>query len=73
MLVAECLVCQQNKVENIMTPSILQPLNIPCQCWEEVSMYFIIGLSKSKGNNAIMVVIYRLTMYAHFCAICYPF
>jgi hypothetical protein len=29
--VAECLVCQQNKVEKIKTPSILQPLSIPSQ------------------------------------------
>ena len=45
--VAECLVCQQNKVEMVKTPGILQPLNIPSQHWEEVSMDFIIGLPKS--------------------------
>jgi hypothetical protein len=31
--VAECLVCQQNKVETIKTPSLLQPLAIPSQRW----------------------------------------
>jgi hypothetical protein len=39
--VAECLVCQQNKVETIKTPCLLQPLSIPSQRWEEVSMDFI--------------------------------
>jgi hypothetical protein len=39
--VAECLVCQQNKVETIKTPGLLQPLAIPSQRWEEVSMDFI--------------------------------
>jgi hypothetical protein len=34
--VAECLVCQQNKVETIKTPGLLQPLSIPSQRWEEV-------------------------------------
>jgi hypothetical protein len=39
--VAECLVFQQNKVETIKTPCLLQPLAIPSQHWEEVSMDFI--------------------------------
>ena len=43
----ECLVCQQNKVEMVKTLSLLQPLNIPSQRWEEVLMDFIIGLPKS--------------------------
>ena len=47
---AECLVFQQNKVETIKTPGLLQPLSIPSQHWEEVSMDFIIGLPKSEGE-----------------------
>ena len=31
--VAKCLVFQQNKVETIKTPSLLQPLSIPSQRW----------------------------------------
>ena len=61
MFVAECLVCQQNKVETIKTPGLLQPLAIPSQCWDEVSMDFITGLSKSEGKSVIMVIVYRLT------------
>jgi len=71
--VAECLVCQQNKVETIKTPGLLQPLSIPSQRWEEVSMDFIIGLTKSEGKSVIMVVVDRLTKYAHFCALSHPF
>jgi len=71
--VAECLVCQQNKVETIKTPGILQPLSIPFQRWEEVSMDIIIGLPKPKGKSVIMVVVDRLTKYAHFCALSHPF
>ena len=69
--VAECLVFQQNKFETIKTLGLLQPLSIPGQCWEEVSMDFIIGLAKSEGKSVIMVVVKRLTKYAHFCAISY--
>jgi hypothetical protein len=71
--VAECLVCQQNKVETIKTAGLLQPLAIPSQRWEEVSMDFIIGLPKSEGKSVIMVIVDRLTKYAHFCALSHPF
>ena len=47
---AECLVFQQNKDETIKTLGLLQPLSIPSQRWEEVSMDFITGLPKSKGR-----------------------
>jgi hypothetical protein len=70
---AEFLVCQQNKVETIKTPGLLQPLAIPSQHWEEVSMDFIIGLPKSERKSVIMVIVDRLTKYAHFCALSHPF
>jgi hypothetical protein len=71
--VAECLVFQQNKVETIKTPGLLQPLAIPSQRWEEVSMDFITGLLKSEGKSVIMVIVDRLTKYTHFCALSHPF
>lgn len=67
------MVCQQNKVETINTPGLIQPLSIPSQHWEEVSMDFIMGLPKLEGKSVIMVVVDRLTKYAHFCALSYPF
>ena len=67
--VAECLVCQQKKVEKIKTPCPLQHLSIPSQRWEEISMDFITGLHKSEGKSVIMVVVDKLTKYAHFCAL----
>ena len=71
--VAEFLVFHQNKVETIKTPSLLQPLSIPSQCWEEISMDFITGLPKSEGRSVIMVVVDRLTKYAHLCKLSHPF
>jgi hypothetical protein len=71
--VEEGLVCQQNKVETIKTPGLLQPLTIPSQCWEEVSMDFITRLSKSEGKSVIMVIVDRLTKYAHFFVLSHPF
>jgi hypothetical protein len=55
--VSEGVVCQQNKRETIHMLGLLQPLSIPCQCWEDDSMDFIIGLPKSKGKTIIMVVV----------------
>ena len=63
--VAECLVCQQNKVETIKTPWLLQPLSIPSQHWEDISMDFITSLPKSEGKSVIMVVVDILAKYTH--------
>ena len=71
--VAECMVFQQNKVETIKVPGLLQPLSIPSQRSEEISMDFITGLPKFEGKSVIMVVVDRLTKYAHFCALSNPF
>ena len=69
----EFLVFQQNKVETINTPGLLQPLPIPSQRCEEVSMDSITSLPKSKGKSVIMVVVDILTKYAHFCELSPPF
>jgi hypothetical protein len=53
--------------------SLLQPLAIPSQRWEEVSMDFITGLPKYEGKIVIMVVVDQLTKYAHFCLFSHPF
>ena len=71
--VAEFLVFQQNKVETIKTPCLLQPLSITSQRWEEISIDFITGLPKSEGRSVIMVVVDRLTKHAHFCSLSHPF
>jgi hypothetical protein len=36
-------------------------------------MDFITGLPKFKGKSVIMVVVDRLTKYAHFCSLSHPF
>jgi hypothetical protein len=36
-------------------------------------MDFITGFPISKGKNVIMVVVERLTKYAHFCSLSHPF
>ena len=36
-------------------------------------MDFITGLPKSEGKSVIMLVVDRITKYAHFCALSHPF
>ena len=52
--VRECSICQQNKIENIHPTGLLQPLSIPEQKWESISMDFISGCPKSKGEIVYM-------------------
>lgn len=61
--------CQRNKDEHTFPAGLLQPLPIPNQKWESISMDFITGLPKTQGKDCIYVVVDRLTKYARFIAI----
>jgi hypothetical protein len=72
--VVECEVCQRNKGETVKSPRTLQPLPIPPAIWKDISMDFITGLPKSGNKSFIMVVVVdRLSKYAHFCDLPHPF
>ena len=61
----ECKVCQQNKSELACPVGLLQPLPIPEQKWDSISMDFIIGLPKCLGKDYIYVVLDKLKKFAH--------
>ena len=67
--VRECSICQQNKIEHIHPAGLLQPLLIPEQKWESISMDFITGLPKVQGRDCLYVVVDRLTKFAYFFSI----
>lgn len=68
-----CDICQRYKVDNMRPAGLLQPLPIPKHMWTDVSMDFIEGLLSSNGYTVIMVVVDRLTKYAHFVPLKHPF
>lgn len=68
-----CQICQQAKAEHTKSPGLLQPLPVPPTTWHTISMDFIEGLPKSKHHDAILVVIDKLSKYAHFIAMSHPY
>jgi hypothetical protein len=66
-------VCQHNKGEIVKSLGTLHPLLIPPAIWKDISIDFITNLPKSGNKSVIMVVVDRLSKYAHFCAFQHPF
>jgi hypothetical protein len=71
--VQKCSICQQAKSEHIRTPGLLQPLPVPTQAWQVISLDFVEGLPPSDKYNAILVVVDKFTEYAHFIPIHHPY
>ena len=70
---AICPVCKKNKGENCSYPGYLDPFQLPDMVWTHLSMDFIEGLPASNGKDAIMVVVDRLSKFAHFIPFSHPF
>ena len=64
--VTSCDACQRNKVVRHAPFGLLSPLSIPSRPWSHVSLDWITDLPPSKYNDAILVVVDRLTKMAIF-------
>ncbi|CAI7846817.1 unnamed protein product, partial [Closterium sp. NIES-54] len=65
--VTSCDTCQRMKSSKQKKTGLLQPLPVPEQPWQVVSLDFITGLpSTSRGNDSILVVIDKFSKMGHF-------
>ncbi|GJP83849.1 hypothetical protein CLOP_g13951 [Closterium sp. NIES-67] len=65
--VAACPICQRMKSSHQRPTGLLQPLEPPQRPWQYVTMDFVTGLPAGpSGNDAVLVVVDRLTKMAHF-------
>lgn len=72
--VMSCPQCQRNKPTNAKPDGLLQPLPIPTEVWESVSMDLITQLPTTRdglpttrdGHDAIVVFVDRLSKMTHF-------
>ena len=65
--IANCDISRRVKPEHQQPAGTLQPLAIPEWKWDKIGMDFITGFPRTrKGNNAIFIVIDRLSKVAHF-------
>ncbi|KAI0511284.1 hypothetical protein KFK09_011909 [Dendrobium nobile] len=64
---------QRNKYLAMSLGGLLQPLALLGRVWEDISMDFIDWLSRSEGFTVILVVVNRLSKYAHFIPLRHPY
>jgi hypothetical protein len=65
--IARCATCQQVKAEHQQLAGPLQPLSISKWKWDQIAMDFVVGLPRvPSGQDAIWVIVDRLTKSAHF-------
>ena len=65
-IVAQCRVCALAKQvkKNV---GLYTPLQVPTRPWDDVSMYFVLGLPRTaRRHDSIMVVVDRFSKMAHF-------
>jgi hypothetical protein len=65
--ISECDTCQRIKASHLKVAGPLQPLPIPSWKWEDICMYFFVGLpNTSRHHDSIWVIVDRLTKTTHF-------
>lgn len=71
--IKQCEVCQKTKTEALALLGLIQPLHIPCQVQDDITLDFIEGLLSSHGKDSLLVDVVRFNKYAHFIALSHIF
>jgi Integrase zinc binding domain/Integrase core domain len=66
-------ICQLNKGEHILILGLLEPILVPEEAWQVITMDFVCGIPKSEGKDVILVIIDKFTKYCHLIALSHPF
>ncbi len=64
--IQNCYICHRSKASKDRINELLKSLLILKQWWQNISLNFIINLSESDENNAILTVINRLSKKQHY-------
>jgi hypothetical protein len=71
--VHSCVVCQMAKPERVKPSGLLQPLPVPDETCQIITMDIIEGLPQSGNANIIMVVVDKFAKFAHFLPLKHPY
>lgn len=71
--IQRCDICQRSKADLVAYLGILQSLPISEVARSQIRRDFIYGLPKFKGHEVILVVVDRLSQYAHFMPLKHPY
>ena len=71
--ISSCDKCQRAKSKTLFPTRLLQPLPIPCHVWTDITMDFIEELLQSNGKSTILIIVDRLSKYAHFLVLIHPY
>jgi len=64
--IKKCDICQRTKVVRHAPYGLVKPCEAQNRPWKSISMDFIMDVPKSAGNDAILIVIDRLTKMGYF-------
>ena len=64
--VPHCHVCKRSKDSRFKKQGVLQPLSIPQQRWQDISIDLVTGIPEVQGCDAILTVVDRLSKERHY-------